>query len=140
MSPWPRDANCNHSVVADVTRGILWVSRGPHQLGAYDAYSIERFGEVVAPTIAASPLLERYGLLREARALLDAGGRANLERALDLNPGDAEALYDLGKLLEESGDAEHALERYRAALAAQPPFPGEAEEIRLAIARLARDS
>jgi len=129
-----------HSVVCDVTRGILWVSRGPHQLGAYDAYSIERFGEVVAETIPASPLLDRYGALTEARALIEKGGRTNLERALELNPGDPDALRQLGKLLEEAGDATRALERYRAALAGQPPFPGEAEEIRDAIARLTRDS
>jgi len=129
-----------HSVVADVTKGILWVSRGPHQLGAYDAYTIENFGDRVAPTIPASPLLKRYQALTQARLLIEQGGRENLERALELNPGDADALARLARLLEEAGERPEALERYRAALAAQPPFPGEVEEIRSAIARLTRDS
>ncbi|MHC4449989.1 MAG: C45 family autoproteolytic acyltransferase/hydrolase [Planctomycetota bacterium] len=129
-----------HSIVADVGRGILWVSRGPHQLGAYDAYSIERFGEQVAPPIAASPLLDRYDDLVEARRLIEAGGRANFEEALRLNPGDSDALFQLGQLLEDEGEADGALERYRAALAAGPAFDGEADRIRDAIARLTRGS
>jgi hypothetical protein len=129
-----------HSVVADVTAGILWVSRGPHQLGVYDAYSIERFGEAVAPAIPASPLLERYAALEEARALIEQGGRDHLLRALALNPGDADALVRLARLQDHEGDAAAALRSYRAALAAEPAFPGEVEEIHGAIARLSGDS
>lgn len=129
-----------HSVVADVTAGILWVSRGPHQLGAYDAYSIEKFGETVAPTIPASPLLKRYEALQKARALVEDGGRDALKRALALNPGNTDALVGLARLAEGDGDTAGALEHYRAALAAEPPFPGEVDEIRSAIARLSGDS
>jgi len=49
-----------HSVVADVTKGVLWVSRGPHQLGAFDAYTIEGFGES-----AAAPLIPEDAALAD---------------------------------------------------------------------------
>ncbi|MHC4958134.1 MAG: C45 family autoproteolytic acyltransferase/hydrolase [Planctomycetota bacterium] len=127
-----------HSVVCDVTRGLLWVSRGPHQLGAYDAYSIERFGDEVAPPVAASPVLADYDKLTEARTLIGQGGRKNLERALVLNPGDVEALRALAIELEAAGETEAALQRYREALAAGPPFADWNAEFEAAIARLGR--
>ena len=126
-----------HSVVADVTAGILWVSRGPHQLGAYDAYSIPNFGEPVARAIPASPLLEKYASLQRSRALIEKG---DYEEALALNPRDTDALAGLARLAEKRGDNETALRHYEAALAAEPPFPGEVDEIRSAIARLRGDS
>jgi len=129
-----------HSVVADVTAGILWVSRGPHQLGAYDAYTIANFGEPIAPTIPASPLLERYEALQEARALIEHGGREQLIQALVLNPRDAEALVALARLLEAAGETADALRHYRAALDAEPAFPSDVDEIQAAIARLSGDS
>ena len=114
-----------HSVVCDVTRGILWVSRGPHQLGAYDPYSIARFGEPVGPTIPAAALLVNggYDKLVEARRLIALGDEASLRQALELNPGDCEALFDLAQLVEPRDRAE-ARELYRLALAAGPPFAG----------------
>jgi hypothetical protein len=55
-----------HSVIGDVTAGILWVSRGPHQLGEYVPFGVKDFGaQVHQPLIPADPFLldgryERY--------------------------------------------------------------------------------
>ncbi len=133
---------CTHSVVADVTRGLLWVSRGPHQLGAYDAYSIEQFGADKLNTIDASPLLAdgRYEALQKARALIGSGTRSDLELALDLVPGNIEALVALAKRLDAEGDRSTALARYREALSAQPAYDGQRSAIEGAIARLSDGS
>ena len=127
-----------HSVIADVTRGILWVSRGPHQLGEYDAYAIQDFGTPPAPSIPASVLLSdgRYEKLGKARELIRKGGIRNLERALALNPGDPEALHALGAALEKHGREAEALARYEEALAAHPPYGPLREELEAAIGRL----
>ncbi|MHC4973292.1 MAG: C45 family autoproteolytic acyltransferase/hydrolase [Planctomycetota bacterium] len=128
-----------HSVVADVTAGVLWVSRGPHQLGAYDAYSIAKFGAVIAPPIPADAALTsgRYARLQQARDLIDyLPNEENLRRALKLNPGDPTALHLLAQVLEEAGRQAEALEYYRAALVAEPPFLQDREEIEAAIGRL----
>jgi tetratricopeptide (TPR) repeat protein len=128
-----------HSVVADVTTGILWVSRGPHQLGAYDAYAIEDFGDPIAPPIPADPVLAsgRYDRLRQARDLVEyRPTERNLRRALELNPGDPTALSRLAKLLEEAGRRGEALGYYQAALEGEPPFLEDREEIEAAIRRL----
>ena len=47
-----------HSVIGDVTEGILWVSTGPHQLGEYVPFSVKNFGaETHQPLIPADPFL-----------------------------------------------------------------------------------
>jgi len=140
-----------HSVVADVTRGILWVSRGPHQLGEYDAYAIDGFGTPPVPALPADPLLKdgRYEKLQQARSLVEAArdewedderlsdaSLTKLHDALELNPGDADALTLLGRDLEASGDAKGALARYREALQAVPAFQGDRRELKAAIERL----
>jgi tetratricopeptide (TPR) repeat protein len=128
-----------HSVVADVTAGVLWVSRGPHQLGEYDAYTITDFGDVVAPPIPADVVLTsgRYERLQRARELIEyLPNEANLRRALKLNPGDPTTLHLLAKCLEEAGRQADALGQYEAALAAEPPFLEDREEIEAAIRRL----
>jgi len=140
-----------HSVVADLTTGVLWVSRGPHQLGAYDAYRIDGFGDPAGETIPADPALASgaYARLTEARELITTAHRvweedgalgereqAGLRRALELNPGDADALHLLAQGLEAAGKPDAALREYRAALAASPAFPQDREEIASAIRRL----
>ena len=125
-----------HAVVADVTGGILWVSRGPHQLGVFDAYAIEGFGTTVAPAIPADPLLEgAYTDVIEARAKVEAA-RANpaantdaLRDALQLNPRDAEALLLLGQGLAAQGKPAEARRALEAAQAAHPPFAAQRETI-----------
>ncbi len=47
-----------HSVIADVTRGILWISAGPHQLGEYVPFSVKDFAAgPAAPRVPADPFL-----------------------------------------------------------------------------------
>jgi hypothetical protein len=47
-----------HSVIGDVTEGILWVSTGPHQLGEYVPFSVKNFGaKTHQPLIPADPFL-----------------------------------------------------------------------------------
>ena len=125
-----------HSVVADVTEGILWVSRGRHQLGVYDAYGIDRFGDPIADPIPADPALtdgeyERLGqfrsLLSPLESLLADGTateelRQKLERAAALNPLSPEILRMQGRFFELVGDRRAALSKYRAARDAFPPF------------------
>jgi isopenicillin-N N-acyltransferase-like protein len=128
-----------HSVVADVTAGVLWVSRGPHQLGAYDAYTIGEFGSVIAPPIPADAVLTSgaYGRLQQARGLIERlPNETDLRRALKLNPGDPRALRLLAGVLEEAGRRDEALGCYREALAAEPPFLQDREAIEAAIRRL----
>jgi Tfp pilus assembly protein PilF/peroxiredoxin len=51
-----------------------------------------------------------------------APARAAFERALELEPANAEASNSLGALLAQSGDVPAAIERFRAALQARPDF------------------
>ena len=132
-----------HSVVADLTDGILWVSRGPHQLGTFEAHAIASFGEPAAPEIPADPVLAdgRYERLVRARDLLgrtDEEDVHGLREVLELNPGDPQALLLLGRALERRGEEEAALDCYREALENEPPFPEDRREIEEALARSAR--
>ena len=103
-----------HSVVADVSAGVLWVSRGPHQLGAFDPYRITEFGAPSAESIEADAdlangnferLEEERRVLRELAPVLDEGTVLNdgqLERlayARTLNPSDAIVLLCLARAL-----------------------------------------
>ncbi len=142
---------CTHAVVADLTAGVLWVSRGPHQLGRFEAFSIEKFGQQAAPPIPEDPALAE-GLparLTKARALLaavekewSATGRlspaatAAVSEALELNPGDPLAHDLLGRELEAAGRHEQAWENYRAALEGEPPFREDRVRMQAALQRL----
>jgi hypothetical protein len=128
-----------HSVVADVTSGVIWVSRGPHQLGAFDAYTIAAFGEPVAAAIPDDPALAdgTYARLVEARErLAHAETEADLRAVLALTPGDPSVLLRLAVSLEGLGREAEALAVYRAARAAEPAFREERDAADAAIARL----
>ena len=130
-----------HSVIADVTRGVLWVSRGRHQLGAFDAYSIARFGEDLAETIPADPeLLREYQDLSRFRELtaslerrLSAGqslgtdGAQQLLEAESLNPRSSDPPRLRGDFAHSAGNLTAALDAYRAALDARPAFRADRE-------------
>jgi tetratricopeptide (TPR) repeat protein len=143
-----------HSVVADVSAGILWVSRGPHQLGAFDAYRISDFGAPAGASTEADAdlangnferLEEERRVLRELAPVLDEGAVLNegqLERlayAETLNPSDPIVLLCLARAAEAAGEKTSALTYFEAALAATPPFPSQAREAEAALARLRKN-
>jgi putative thioredoxin len=72
-------------------------------------------GAVVSEFVGAQPppQVERFldGIVpSEADALVQAGGEAELRRALELEPGRADAALPLARLLAERGEREEALE------------------------------
>jgi hypothetical protein len=140
-----------HSVVAEVARGILWVSRGPHQLGEFDAYRIADFGQEFTAPIPADPALADGGFARleeqrallsrlapriEAHELLNESQWADLERARALNPLDPSVLLLLARAEEARGNPSAARQHFRAAFAAGIPFPSQENEARAELQRL----
>jgi putative thioredoxin len=64
-------------------------------VGAQPAAAVERFLDELAPS--------------EADALVEAGGEAELRRALELEPGRADAAVPLARMLADRGEREEAL-------------------------------
>lgn len=135
-----------HAVVADVSAGILWVSRGPCSLGAFEAHTLEGFGAPAADPIPADPLLaqggwervqELRGLVEAARAAglpLPDAARAGLRRALELEPLDPDALLLLGRDALGRGAGDEAAALLRRAEDAAPPFLAQRRELERALA------
>ncbi len=139
-----------HAVVAEVTRGVLWVSRGPHQLGEFDAYRLEDFGTPFAPPIPADEALANgdYERLQAERALLkelelavEAGGFedwSTFDAAFAKNPDDPHLHLLFARAKAAAGDPAAARAAYERALAAVPPFPGQARAIERELGRAVR--
>ena len=141
-----------HSVVADVTQGVLWVSQGRHQLGAYNSYTIDRFGLPPWDQIDRTPLpkdlvltdgsferLTRFRALIEAIDLdhpFDPDSRKKITAAAELNPLAPQILALEARTLEHDGKWDAALAKYRATLAAHPPFRKDRDAIARAIRSL----
>jgi len=136
-----------HAVVAEVTAGVLWVSRGPHQLGEFDAYTIEGFGSEARAPIAADHALSdgSYSDLSNARTLLAElpeeapladEDRERLDRALAANPRCPDTWERIGRDEEARGDDAAALAAYREALAGVPAFPAARTRLKNSIQRL----
>jgi len=132
-----------HSVVMDVTDGIIWVSAGPHQLGRFIPFAS---GADELPSTAekfpADPLLadgvyQRYlqsleqlsaaeEFLSKGRAAEAAGAAAEAAR---LNPGSYRPLLLSGKIALARKDWAAAQTALRDALAAGPPYRSERTQI-----------
>lgn len=139
-----------HSIVCDVSAGILWVSRGPHTLGEYVAWSLDAFETAAAPPIAADPLLadgtyvrlaEARGLVRRDRLLRGRGeatteSREGLKRALELAPDDPVTLAAEAAVREIEGDREGAWSAWSRALETPPAHRAEVEDAEAALRRL----
>ncbi len=140
-----------HSVVADLTARVLWVSRGPHQLGRFEAFGFEAFGEPGAPPVPEDPALASgdYQRLCRARALVEqakeelaarrrlgADALRRLEEAMALNPRDPAAHWMYARALEAEGRREEALEQLKTALDGEPPFLADRQLIEGAIRNL----
>lgn len=105
-----------------------------------------RQGNVLIP----DPLMrELTRLVRSAQFHLKAGNRAaargdlelargEYERATELAPGDATPLYNLGKILAETGDPAGAIARFEAAIAREPEHRDAHFNLATTLARLGR--
>ncbi|MCB9869794.1 MAG: hypothetical protein H6837_08045 [Planctomycetes bacterium] len=143
-----------HSVVADVTDGVLWVSRGPHQLGAFDAYTIAAFGtDSPRPSIPADVALTdgTYWTLSTYRKLapqieadlahpgpLDGAAWQRLRRAAELNPAAPEVLLWQAQAYLRDGAPARAAEAFRAARRAEPPFAAQRTALEADMVRVLR--
>lgn len=137
-----------HSVVIDATDGIVWVSAGPHQLGAFVPFGLDNFESPEAEIVPADPIIENGAyddylksvrLLNEAEALLREGrygaaGRKCAE-ADRLNPNYYRTYLIRGEIASKGGawgDAERALLR---AQALYVPFGTEQHKLATMLAR-----
>lgn len=136
-----------HAVVADVGRGILWVSQGPHQLGSFEAFSIDTFGaSAPAESIPADPLLQSpawqsWVQVSQKLPVVRKNPTSHLETLRKLNrllPNHPELLRLLGKALEANGFKKEALQAYQGAQQAPPAFAQFQRSNLKAIQRLAR--
>ncbi len=143
-----------HAVVADATRGVLWVSRGPYQLGAFDAYTIDDFGSDNLPPIAADPLdaSVEYTALQERRAFLKAAKAAfgrdgqldttteeRLETIATQHPLDWEAALLMAHSCESAGEPQRARDYYLQTQRAEPPFRTDRDAVAEALKRLVHE-
>jgi isopenicillin-N N-acyltransferase like protein len=132
-----------HSVIIDVTAGIIWVSQYPHQLGAYEPFGLDGFESPAgAKMIPPDPMLakgafERYvtskerlsqaeGLLKVNR--LDAA-RQRAQEAGDLNPNFYQPWLVLGKIAMRQGKFQEARQDLSEAQRHYPAYAPERQEI-----------
>lgn len=131
-----------HAVVMDLTAGMIWVAKPPHQLGGFVAIDVADFSrelsafQIPADTMLASDEFERA---RKAESLLKAGGAALAEgdalKAAEL-AAEAETLNPMfygnvllsARAVKAAGDAEKAAELAARALSARPAFAQERRE------------
>lgn len=132
-----------HSTVMDLTDGIFWAASPPHQLGQFVAFDVNDFDRELPDLILpADALLEsgEFQKAREARKRLAEGWRAlqagdlqtalsDAEKAETLNAGFYQNAALRGRALLGLGRDEEALRAFQAALAAQPAFASERQEL-----------
>ncbi len=140
-----------HSVIIDVTAGIIWVSQAPHQLGAFVPFDLANFDNLRnVKTIPPDRMLkngsyERYLSAEKTRFLaqklmkagdLDGAWREALA-ARDLNPGYYRPWWLLGKIAAQQGKTREAQECLEKAQKLYPAFAHERREIQAMLAKLA---
>jgi isopenicillin-N N-acyltransferase like protein len=137
-----------HGVVVDLSDMVLWVSKGPHLLGAFVAVdlkpifsiplaSMEPPEEIPADILLDSPELQRYQMAQSAMQLARGlAAHQQLTKAFDyahraslLAPDSHEAQKLMGDLLWEAGRTDEAKEYYRTFLKLHPPHLKEKEEV-----------
>jgi len=136
-----------HSVVADLTAGVLWVSEGLHTLGAYRRIDLrarlaggsppgEARGDIAADPLLTNGAFDRYVLgarLRRAaerdRAHGDAASAVDdYERALALRADDHLAWRGLAEARTSLGDTEGARSAWKRVVTLAPESPTLAAE------------
>jgi len=140
-----------HSVIIDVTAGVIWVSQAPHQLGAFVPFGLANFEN--PPNVKLIPqdkMLENGSYERclssekhrsMAQELLKAGDFDGAWRealaACDLNPGYYRPRLLLGKIAARQGKTQEAQEYLGKAQRLYPAFAHERQEIQEMLAQLA---
>jgi tetratricopeptide (TPR) repeat protein len=139
-----------HSVIIDVTAGIIWVSQYPHQLGAYEPFGLDEFespagAKMIPPDpMLASGAYERYvtskDRLLQAEGLLKANrldaARKQAQEARDLNPNFYQPWFVLGKIALRQGKFLEARQDLTEAQRHYPAYAGERQEIQARLADL----
>jgi tetratricopeptide (TPR) repeat protein len=143
-----------HSVVADLTAGVLWVSEGPHTLGTYRRIDLrarlaaggapvdEAAGDVAPDTLLADGTIERQRLGAELRRTAERERAARrlvpaaeeYERALALRDDDHLAWRGLAETRAAAGDVEGARAAWQRVVALAPESPAADGEARRAAA------
>lgn len=132
-----------HSVIMDVTDGIIWVSSSPHQLGKFIPFSLENFEQPKgASQIAADAainngqydrFLESKSLLSRAQSLLKKNRTSEskplIRKARELNPTWHLPFLLLGGIALQEEDWDSAKELLHQAQSLYPPYASERAEI-----------
>jgi tetratricopeptide (TPR) repeat protein len=132
-----------HSVIMDLTRGLFWASRPPHQLGRFVAFDLNDIARrLPEDTLDEDPLLAsgEYQRHLAAQAKLDAGwaalkkghARAALEcaqQAEEKNPGFYRNAWLRGASLLKLERRPESLAACQAALAGRPALADERGKI-----------
>jgi isopenicillin-N N-acyltransferase like protein len=133
-----------HAVVMDLTAGIFWAASSPNQLGKFVAFDVSNFDrELPALTVPADKTLAdgEFKNEREALKCLAAGLKALknhddpkalklAEKAETLNPGFYQNATLCGRALLALGRNQEAIQAFKRALAGQPAFRKERQEIK----------
>ncbi len=132
-----------HAAVMDLTEGIFWAASPPNQLGKFVAFDVQDFDrELPTRTLPpdatlASGAFEKAG---QARECLSDGQRSfkhkdaltalsQAEKAETLNPGFYQNAMLRGRALLALGRNQEAAKAFEAALAAQPAFFAEKQQL-----------
>jgi isopenicillin-N N-acyltransferase-like protein len=132
-----------HATVMDLTDGIFWAALPPNQLGKFVAFDVNDFDrELPTLTVSADPLLAsgEFEKARAAQAALVAARTAfkngdaqaaltAAEKAEQNNPGFYQNAALRGLALRALNRNAEAATAFRAALAAQPAFFSERQEL-----------
>jgi isopenicillin-N N-acyltransferase-like protein len=132
-----------HSTVMDLTAGIFWAASPPHQLGKFVAFDVNDFDrELPTLTVAADALLAsgEFEKAKLAQKALAEGARAlknndaqtaltNAEKAEAANPGFYQNATLRGRALVQLGRSAEAAAAFETALAQQPAFLSEKQEL-----------
>lgn len=132
-----------HATVMDLSEGIFWAASPPHQLGKFVAFDVNDFEhELPTLTVPADPLLAsgEFEKARAAHLALVEGRRAlkkrdaatalaAAERAETNNPGFYQNADLRGRALLLLGRPTEGIAALEAALAAQPAFQSEKQDI-----------
>ena len=132
-----------HATVMDLTDGIFWAASPPHQLGKFVAFDVNDFDrELPALTVATDTVLAsgEFEKARQAQKSLAEGKHALInsdaetaltaaEKAEAANPGFYQNAALRGRALEKLGRGDEAAKAFETALAQQPAFLSEKQEL-----------